>query len=100
MLLCLVSRAKRTFVYVLWSDTGECFYTGIAEDPEYRLEQHNRAGGRHWTIRFRPWRIVFRELQAGYRAARQRENELKKQKGGKGFFEKTGLNPALFRRGS
>src|SRR5579872_6659823 len=32
--------------------------------------------------------------------ARHRENELKRQKGGIGFFEKTGLNPALFGGGS
>ena len=35
-----------------------------------------------------------------YNTARRRENELKRQKGGIGFFEKTGLDPALFGRAS
>src|SRR5207237_1312952 len=89
---------KPYFVYVLWSETGQRFYTGIAEDPDYRLEQHNDSERKHWAVRFRPWRIVHKELQPDFAAARRRENELKKQKGGKGFFEKTGLDPALFGR--
>src|SRR5207253_1276154 len=87
---------KPYFVYVLWSDSGGRFYTGIADDPEHRLEQHNSPAGKHWTMRFRPWRLVFREIHPDFTAARKRENELKKQKGGTGFFEKTGLDPTEF----
>src|SRR5438067_886873 len=91
---------KAYFVYVLWSDSGRRFYTGIAEDPDYRLAQHNDSAGKHWTVRLRPWRIVYRELQPDFSSARRRENELKKQKSGNGFFKKTGLNPILFGRRS
>jgi putative endonuclease len=91
---------KPYFVYVLWSDAGRCFYMGVAEDPDYRLRQHNSSERKHWTVRFRPWRLVYRERQPDFTAARHRENELKKQKGGMGFFEKTGLDPAEFGRGS
>jgi putative endonuclease len=91
---------KPYFVYVLWSESRERFYIGVAEDPDHRLEQHNSTQRRHWTVRFRPWRLVYRELQPDFTTARRRENELKKQKGGIGFFEKTGLDPELFGRGS
>jgi putative endonuclease len=89
---------KPYFVYVLWSESGKCFYTGIAEDPQHRLGQHNDSALKHWTARFRPWRLVYQESQPDFTTARRRENELKKQKGGRGFFEKTGLDPCRFPR--
>ncbi len=89
---------KRYFVYVLWSDTGQRFYIGISEDPHKRLEQHNAGEAPRWTKRYFPWQLVFTEKRANYREARQRELELKAQKGGQGFFLKTGLNPADFGR--
>ena len=91
---------KPYFVYVLWSQTGGCFYIGISEDPENRKLQHNSDAGRGWTARHRPWKLVYSEKCEDYKTARLRENELKRQKGGIGFFEKTGLDPARFGRGS
>ena len=91
---------KRYFVYVLWSDASGRFYTGISENPAQRLQQHNSGELKGWTARFRPWEIIHTEEFADYAAARRRENELKAQKGGKGFFLKTGINPAQYRRGS
>jgi len=37
--------------------------------------------------------LVHAEPFADYRPARSRELELKRQKGGSGFFQKTGINP-------
>jgi putative endonuclease len=91
---------KAYFVYVLWSDAGRRFYVGITEDPDHRLQQHNSPSGKHWTLWFRPWRLVYQEFQPDFAAARRRENELKSQNGGRGFFGKTGLNPGLFSKGS
>ena len=91
---------KPYFVYVLWSPSGRRFYIGISEDPENRLEQHNSTEGRGWSARHRPWTLVYTEKCSDYTTAKKRENELKKQKGGNGFFEKTGLDPALFRSDS
>ncbi len=90
---------KPYFLYVLWSDIGKRFYIGIAENPDHRLQQHNSSVGKHWTVRYRPWRIVYQETHASFTAARLRENELKRQKGGKGFFEKTGIDPVRFLKG-
>ena|SRR5579872_3730020 len=91
---------KPYFVYILWSDTDKRFYIGISEDVTKRIEQHNSSSGKHWSARYRPWRLVHQEFHPDFTAARRRENDLKKQKGGTGFFEKTGLDPRLFRKGS
>ncbi|MBZ5511264.1 MAG: GIY-YIG nuclease family protein [Acidobacteriia bacterium] len=91
---------KPYFVYILWSASGQRFYIGIGENPDARLRQHNDGTSRGWTSRHRPWELVHREVYADYRLARQRELLLKKQKGGNGLFELTGLDRARFRRGS
>ena len=87
---------KPYFLYVLWSQLARRFYTGIAQDPQQRLAQHNQ-GLSGWTSRYRPWELVHLELHNNYRAARKRELELKAQKAGRGFFRLTGLEPARFR---
>jgi putative endonuclease len=80
---------KPYFAYVLWSASGQCFYTGISENPAHRLEQHN-AGKSRWTTNYIPWRLVHVEQFMDYRGARKREIEWKKQKGGKGFYKLIG----------
>jgi putative endonuclease len=98
----LMSRVsdKPYFVYVLWSECGRRFYIGISDSPPHRLEQHNSALGSGWTTRYRPWTLVHTEPYPTYADARRRELELKRQKGGNGFFMKTGLDPSRFERGS
>ena len=90
---------KPYFVYVLWSASAHRFYIGISENPEQRLEQHNQ-GMTRWSARHRPWILAHVEQFGDYKAARLRENELKGQKGGRGFFAKTGLEAEQFGRGS
>jgi len=82
---------KPYFVYVLWSETGRRFYIGITEDVHYRLEQHN-SGQSRWTARYAPWLVVFEKRCPDYTSARKLENELKRQKGGVGFYALTGLH--------
>jgi len=91
---------KPYFLYVLWSHSGRRFYIGISQAPANRLEQHNSGRFASWTKRYRPWTLVFSETHPNYAQARHRELDLKAQKGGKGFFEKTGLDAARFRRDS
>ena len=87
---------KPYFVYVMWSGIGRCFDVGISEDPKKRLDQHNQIP-RGWTARFRPWTLIHTERYENYQSARRREIELKRQKSGRGFFSRTGLNPEQFR---
>jgi putative endonuclease len=84
------------FVYILWSASASRFYTGISEDPDSRLLQHN-AGLSKWTSRYPPWELVHVEPYANYSDARKRELALKRQKGGVGFYALTGLDPLRFR---
>jgi putative endonuclease len=90
---------KPYFVYVLWSAGASRFYIGLSEDPVKRLQQHNQART-GWTARYRPWILVHTERYDDHQAARKRELELKAQRGGRGFFLRTGLNPNQFGRGS
>ena len=83
------------WVYVLYSHSGACFYTGLSEDVDRRLESHN-AGMSRWTSRYRPWRCVYRRRFSCLTEARKWENTLKRQKGGRGFYELTGLDPLQF----
>ena len=89
------SWGRTCFVCVLRSECYPRFYIGISEDPQQTLKQHNESG-RGWTARYRPWALVRVEEYPNYRAARQREMELKSQKSGDGFFRLTGLDPSQF----
>jgi putative endonuclease len=80
---------KTFFVYVIWSDSSLRFYIGISEIPTHRLEQHN-AGISKWTAKFGQWSLVHAERFGDYGGARKREIELKKQKGGEGFYKLIG----------
>ena len=91
---------KPYFLYVLWSDSGRRFYIGISEDADVRLKQHNEGAARSWTSRYRPWELVLAEPYPDYTSARRRELEPKAQRGGHGFFAKTGFDPDRFRVGS
>jgi putative endonuclease len=84
------------WVYVLWSANRRCFYIGVSEDPEVRLTQHN-AGVSRWTRGKGPWSLVWRHQCLSLTDARRFEKLLKQQKGGAGFFTRTGLSPEQFR---
>ena len=84
-------------VYVLWSPTGQRFYIGVSEDVAIRLAQHN-DGISKWTKRYAgTWQLVWQEQCPDLSAARSLESWLKRQKGGHGFWGRTGLNRSMFR---
>jgi predicted GIY-YIG superfamily endonuclease len=58
-----------------------------------RLLQHNE-GISKWTAKHRPWILVWQSDELGLSEARKLENLLKRQKGGNGFYQFTGLNPS------
>ncbi len=87
--------AKAYYVYILWSPSAGRFYIGISENPRMRLAQHNHAG-RGWTAQHAPWRVVYIEHCEDYSAAKRREQKLKAQKRGDGFWTATGLDPSQF----
>jgi putative endonuclease len=54
------------------------------------LREHN-AGVSKWTKNKGPWIIVWRRQCTSLSVARKLENYLKRQKGGAGFYDFTGL---------
>ncbi len=76
-------------VYVIQNDDGK-FYIGMSEDVETRLRQHNRGESR-WTSGKGPWALRWTSEAMSITGARKLENWLKRQKGGNGFYQRTGL---------
>ena len=76
-------------VYVI-ENPDDRFYIGVSNDPETRLNQHN-DGVSEWTRNKGPWTLAWTSEEMSITQARKLENWLKRQKGGNGFFQKTGL---------
>lgn len=76
-------------VYVL-RNPDDRHYIGLSSDVENRLLQHN-AGASKWTAKYRPWNLVWLSAPLNLSEARKLENQLKRQKGGNGFYGLTGL---------
>ena len=76
-------------VYVIRNPRGR-FYIGFSENIDIRVQQHN-AGMSRSTRGRGPWRIVWESDLLTSSVARELELELKKQKGGNGFYKLTGL---------
>ncbi len=76
-------------VYVVQNLRGK-FYIGLSENVLHRLGQHN-AGASQWTRSRGPWSLVWTSKVLTLTQARRLENHLKRQKGGTGFYQATGL---------
>jgi putative endonuclease len=76
-------------VYVLRNPSGK-FYIGLSENVAVRLAQHN-SGISKWTKAWVPWTLVWSSNLLSLSEARKLENFLKRQKGGDGFYKRTGL---------
>ena len=46
-------------VYILWSEKTDKIYTGFTSSLIQRFRCHNELGNKGWTVRFRPWKVVF-----------------------------------------
>ena len=64
------------FLYIIECRTGE-FYTGIAEDVEKRVEQHNKGRACRYTKFRGPVRLIYSEFCGEYAVARERERKVK-----------------------
>jgi len=76
-------------VYVIQNPAGK-FYIGISENVESRLRQHN-GGISKWTKGKGPWTLRWTSEAMSITDARKLENHLKRQRGGNGFYQLTGL---------
>ena len=76
-------------VYVIQNPAGR-YYIGLTDDLQRRLRDHN-GGTSKWTRGKGPWNRVWQQGPLTLSEARKLESELKRQKGGDGFFRLTGL---------
>ena len=68
-------------VYVLHSATSDKIYIGYTTDIENRLLSHNKLATKGWTIKFRPWKLIYSEEFTSKSEAMKREKELKSHQG-------------------
>ena len=64
-------------VYVLYSKDYNKIYVGFTSDLEQRLLSHNELGKKGWTIKFRPWQLIYEEEYSEKSDAMKREKQLK-----------------------
>jgi putative endonuclease len=74
-------------VYVLYSEDFDKIYIGYTSNLEGRLKAHNELATKGWTIKFRPWKIIHKEIFELKAKAIQREKELKTARGRKWVWE-------------
>lgn len=63
-------------VYVLYSDEFKRTYTGLTNDLERRLKEHNSKQNKS-TKAYAPWRVIYKEEIETRIKAREREKYLK-----------------------
>lgn len=68
-------------VYILYSVRFKKTYTGFTSDIKNRLLSHNELSTKGWTVKYRPWRLIYTEEYEDKKVAMQREKELKTGKG-------------------
>ena len=68
-------------VYLLYSKDYDKIYIGFTSDLSKRLLSHNELGKKGWTIKFRPWQLIYKEVYQAKSDAMKREKELKTAQG-------------------
>ena len=68
-------------VYILYSEKFDKTYVGYTSDLKARLLSHNKLATKGWTIRFRPWKVIYTESFTTKKDAMDREKFFKTGKG-------------------
>jgi putative endonuclease len=68
-------------VYVLYSSQFDKIYIGQTASLISRFHSHNFLANKGWTVKFRPWEVVYVEFFNARSSALKREKELKSGKG-------------------
>jgi predicted GIY-YIG superfamily endonuclease len=76
-------------VYIL-QNPKRLRYIGFTEDVAVRVKQHN-SGMTPSTRARGPWKVIWQSDPLNLNDARSLELNLKRQKGGNGFYQLTGL---------
>ncbi len=70
-------------VYALYSTNYSKIYIGYTSNLEQRLRSHNELSSKGWTVKFRPWKLVYIEQFHSKKEAMKREIQLKSASGRK-----------------
>ncbi len=68
-------------VYILFSEDYGKTYVGFTSNLIERFKSHNHLSKKGYTIKFRPWRVIYVEFFATKSEALKREKLLKTGKG-------------------
>ncbi|MDZ7722220.1 MAG: GIY-YIG nuclease family protein [candidate division KSB1 bacterium] len=68
-------------VYALYSSKYDKIYIGYTSNLQARFKSHNKLATKGWTIKFRPWEILYTEEYLTKSEAMKREKQLKSYKG-------------------
>ena len=68
-------------IYVSYSKTFNKIYLGFTSNLEQRLISHNLKATKGWTIRYRPWKLIYHEEYDSKAEAMKREQSLKSHQG-------------------
>lgn len=68
-------------VYILFSISHQKIYIGYTSNLIERFKSHNELGTKGWTLKYRPWLVIYNEFYETKQEALKREKNLK---GGKG----------------
>ncbi len=64
-------------VYILYSPQYKKSYVGFTSDLQARLLSHNQLAHKGWTLKFRPWTLIYVEEFSLKKDAMAREKWLK-----------------------
>jgi putative endonuclease len=68
-------------VYVIYSEKYNKIYIGYTSNIDQRLLSHNELGKTGFTIKYRPWKLIYTEFFSEKSEAMKREKQLKSAKG-------------------
>lgn len=69
------------YIYILYSHASSKTYTGLTNDVDRRLAEHNITATKGFTLRYRPWTLIHREAFMTKHEAASREKYLKTGRG-------------------
>ena len=68
-------------VYVLYSEKYNKLHIGFTSDLNSRFLSHNKLATKGFTVKYRPWEIIYTEEFESKKDALIREKQLKQGKG-------------------
>jgi putative endonuclease len=69
------------WVHVLYSESTQKIYIGFTSDLANRILSHNIHATKGWTIKYRPWKLIYSEEFHQKVEAIKREKQLKSYQG-------------------